>query len=203
MKLKIINCFQFCFNFSFNFNLRRYTVVREILRPDILAFIRDPADPNFNPFQELVEQPVLRHMWRVIVSAIIYGNLVVLMVHAPVMLAQVLLPETFFPLRFALQDVTVGAGQPFMELPVDMLMLHFFAPFILERANPRRAVRWLLHGKAVQVDPMKPTFKAPGSNRLKLNYDQLLSNFAFSFNLRRYSMDGYDGRARPCTCRTI
>jgi hypothetical protein len=40
---------------------------------------------------------------------------------------------------------------------------------------------------AVQVDPIKPTLKAPGTKRLKLTYDQLLATFAFKFNLRRYS----------------
>jgi len=35
---------------------------------------------------------------------------------------------------------------------------------------------------------MKPTLKAPISARLKLKCDDLLSNFAFSFNLRRYVM---------------
>ena len=35
---------------------------------------------------------------------------------------------------------------------------------------------------------MKPTFlKAPGAKRLKLKYDEVLSNFAFNFNLRRYT----------------
>jgi len=34
---------------------------------------------------------------------------------------------------------------------------------------------------------MKPTLKVPGTKRLKLEYDGLLSNFAFKFNLRRYS----------------
>jgi hypothetical protein len=43
------------------------------------------------------------------------------------------------------------------------------------------------HGRAVQVDPNKPTLKAPGSKRLKLEYDKLLSGFAFNLNLRRYS----------------
>jgi len=37
------------------------------------------------------------------------------------------------------------------------------------------------------VDPIKPTFKAPGSERLKLKCDDLLSNFAFKLNLRRYT----------------
>ena len=49
-----------------------------------------------------------------------------------------------------------------------------------------RVVRFRLHGRAVQVDPIKPTLKAPGTKRLKLKYDKLLSSFAFNFNLRRY-----------------
>ena len=43
-------------------------------------------------------------------------------------------------------------------------------------------------GKAVQVEPMKPMSKAPGTERLKLKYDKLLSSFAFNFNLRRYNV---------------
>jgi len=39
----------------------------------------------------------------------------------------------------------------------------------------------------VQVDPIKPTLEAPGINLLELKYDKPLSNFAFKFNLRRYS----------------
>ena len=42
-------------------------------------------------------------------------------------------------------------------------------------------------GRAVQVDAIKPTLKAPGTNLLTLNYDERLSNFAFKFNLRRYT----------------
>ena len=44
------------------------------------------------------------------------------------------------------------------------------------------------NGRAVQVDPIKPTLKAPGTKRLKLKYDELLSSFAFKFNLRRYTL---------------
>ena len=39
----------------------------------------------------------------------------------------------------------------------------------------------------MQVDPIKATLKAPGSKRLKLKHDNLLSHFAFRFNLRRYT----------------
>jgi len=48
-------------------------------------------------------------------------------------------------------------------------------------AAPRR-------GREVQVDPIKPTLKPPGSKRLKLEDEKALSNFAFKFNLRRYTV---------------
>ena len=47
----------------------------------------------------------------------------------------------------------------------------------------------------MQVDPIKPQLKPPGTKRLKLKCDILLSTFAFRF-LRRYTKDkkeaGYD-----------
>ena len=39
----------------------------------------------------------------------------------------------------------------------------------------------------MQVDPIKPTLKPPGTKRLKLQYDALLSNSGFDFNLHRYN----------------
>ena len=44
----------------------------------------------------------------------------------------------------------------------------------------------------MQVDPIKPTLKAPGTKRLKLHYAKPLSNFAFKFNLRRYTVVAAD-----------
>ena len=41
-------------------------------------------------------------------------------------------------------------------------------------------------GGPVQVEPKKPVLKAPGTMRLKLSYDGLLSKFTFKFNMRRY-----------------
>ena len=37
----------------------------------------------------------------------------------------------------------------------------------------------------MQVDPIKPKLKAPGTNLLTLKYYEPLSQFAFNFNLRR------------------
>ena len=38
----------------------------------------------------------------------------------------------------------------------------------------------------MQVDPIKPKLKPPGTKRLRLKCDLLLSTSAFKFNLRRY-----------------
>jgi len=43
-----------------------------------------------------------------------------------------------------------------------------------------------LQGRAVQVDPIKPTLKPPRYKRLKLKYDEPLLNFASNVNVRRY-----------------
>ena len=37
----------------------------------------------------------------------------------------------------------------------------------------------------MQVEPTQSNLKAPGPKRVKLKYDNLLSSFAFKFNLRR------------------
>ena len=44
----------------------------------------------------------------------------------------------------------------------------------------------------MQVHPIKPTLKAHGTKRLNLKFDILLSNFAFTFNLRRYNKGWVD-----------
>ena len=40
----------------------------------------------------------------------------------------------------------------------------------------------------MQVVPIKPTLKAPIIKLLKLTYDKPLSELAFKFNLRRYTV---------------
>jgi len=49
-------------------------------------------------------------------------------------------------------------------------------------------------GRAVQVDPIKLTVKAPGTKHSKLKCVEPPSNAAFNFNLRRYSVDTGDNR---------
>ena len=46
-------------------------------------------------------------------------------------------------------------------------------------------------GRPVQVDPIKPMLKPPGTKHLKLECDELLSIFAFNFNMRRYTENAF------------
>jgi len=68
---------------------------------------------------------------------------------------------------------------------------------VVRRRRGRAAVGRRHHGRAVQVDPIRPMLKAPGCERLKVTCDDLLSMFAFNFNLRRYTMAGYTPRFHP------
>ena len=56
-------------------------------------------------------------------------------------------------------------------------------PAEIHQAGAGRGAR---QGKAVPVDSIKLTSKAPGIKILKLEDEEVLSSFAFKFNLRRY-----------------
>ena len=53
----------------------------------------------------------------------------------------------------------------------------------------------------MQVKPMNPKLKAPGTKRLKLFFVNLLSSFAFDFNLRRYIKAVQNGASSPLKVR--
>ena len=57
----------------------------------------------------------------------------------------------------------------------------------VKRRAPRPSMTQQTHGRAVQLDSMKPTLKPTGNERLKLKCDILLSKSAVKFNLRRYA----------------
>jgi len=41
----------------------------------------------------------------------------------------------------------------------------------------------------VQVDRLNPVLKVPGAKRLKLKYNEVVSTFAFKFDLRHYTKE--------------
>ncbi|MEQ2242595.1 E3 ubiquitin-protein ligase marchf6 [Ilyodon furcidens] len=45
-------------------------LLREVLRPGVLWFLRNLNDPDFNPVQEMIHLPIYRHLRRFILSVI-------------------------------------------------------------------------------------------------------------------------------------
>ncbi|KAK9109242.1 hypothetical protein Sjap_017302 [Stephania japonica] len=112
------------------------SLLRGVLRNGVLYFLRDPADPNYNPFRDLIDDPVHKHTRRVLLSVGVYGSLIVMLVFLPVKLAMRLAPS-IFPLDVSLSD-------PFTEIPADVLLFQICIPFAIEHFKLRATIKALL-----------------------------------------------------------
>ncbi|KAJ7967479.1 E3 ubiquitin-protein ligase MARCH6 [Quillaja saponaria] len=112
------------------------SLLRGVLRNGVLYFLRDPADPNYNPFRDLIDDPVHKHARRVLLSVAVYGSLIVMLVFLPVKLAMRMAPS-IFPLDISVSD-------PFTEIPADMLLFQICIPFALEHFKLRTTIKSLL-----------------------------------------------------------
>ncbi|KAF2294745.1 hypothetical protein GH714_015943 [Hevea brasiliensis] len=112
------------------------SLLRGVLRQGVLYFLRDPADPNYNPFRDLIDDPVHKHARRVLLSVAVYGSLIVMLVFLPVKLAMQMAP-TIFPLDISVSD-------PFTEIPADMLLFQICIPFAIEHFKLRTTIKCVL-----------------------------------------------------------
>ncbi|XP_042011168.1 probable E3 ubiquitin ligase SUD1 [Salvia splendens] len=112
------------------------SLLRGVLRNGVLYFLRDPADPNYNPFRDLIDDPVHKHARRVLLSVAVYGSLIVMLVFLPVKLAMKMVPS-IFPLDISVSD-------PFTEIPADMLLFQICIPFAIEHFKLRHTLKSLL-----------------------------------------------------------
>ncbi|KAE9613615.1 hypothetical protein Lal_00016144 [Lupinus albus] len=112
------------------------SLLRGVLRNGVLYFLRDPADPNYNPFRDLIDDPVHKHARRVLLSVAVYGSLIVMLVFLPVKLGMRTAPS-IFPLDILVSD-------PFTEIPADMLLFQICIPFAIEHFKLRTTIKSLL-----------------------------------------------------------
>ncbi|KAL8239494.1 hypothetical protein R6Q59_016061 [Mikania micrantha] len=113
------------------------SLLRGVLRNGVLYFLRDPADPNYNPFRDLIDDPVHKHARRVLLSVTVYGSLIVMLVFLPVKLAMQLAPSVF-PLDISVSD-------PFTEIPAIMLLFQICIPFAIEHFKLKETIKSFLH----------------------------------------------------------
>uniref|UniRef100_A0A673ZXN3 E3 ubiquitin-protein ligase MARCHF6 n=1 Tax=Salmo trutta TaxID=8032 RepID=A0A673ZXN3_SALTR len=80
-------------------------LLREVLRPGVLWFLRNLNDPDFNPVQEMIHLPIYRHLRRFILSVVVFGSIVLLMLWLPIRMIKLLLPA-FLPYNVMLYRYT-------------------------------------------------------------------------------------------------
>uniref|UniRef100_A0A3P8X694 E3 ubiquitin-protein ligase MARCHF6 n=1 Tax=Cynoglossus semilaevis TaxID=244447 RepID=A0A3P8X694_CYNSE len=114
-------------------------LLREVLRPGVLWFLRNLNDPDFNPVQEMIHLPIYRHLRRFILSVVVFGSIVLLMLWLPIRIIKLLLP-TFLP-----YNVMLYSDAPVSELSLELLLLQVVLPALLEQGHTRRWLKRLVH----------------------------------------------------------
>ncbi|XP_051166426.1 E3 ubiquitin-protein ligase MARCHF6 [Leptopilina boulardi] len=115
-------------------------LLREVLRPGVLWFLRNLNDPDFSPIQEMVHLPILRHVRRLVASAVIFGTAILLMLWLPVRILRWAWPG-FLP-----YTVTVQSEAQVSELSLELLLLQVILPALLEQSHTRTWLKALVRG---------------------------------------------------------
>ncbi|XP_032830602.2 E3 ubiquitin-protein ligase MARCHF6 isoform X2 [Petromyzon marinus] len=140
-------------------------LLREVLRPGVLWFLRNINDPDFNPVQEMIHLPLFRHARRFLLSTVVFGSIVVLMLWLPIRIIKGTLPS-FLPYNVTLYSRNNGgqrsdaynAGRlkrrnwhsgehsdaPVSELSLELLLLQVVLPALLEQGHTRHWLKGLL-----------------------------------------------------------
>ncbi|XP_072297084.1 E3 ubiquitin-protein ligase MARCHF6-like isoform X3 [Eucyclogobius newberryi] len=114
-------------------------LLREVLRPGVLWFLRNLNDPDFNPVQEMIHLPIYRHLRRFILSVVVFGSIVLLMLWLPIRIIKLFFP-TFLP-----YNVMLYSDAPVSELSLELLLLQVVLPALLEQGHTRQWLKRLVH----------------------------------------------------------
>ncbi|XP_046441490.1 E3 ubiquitin-protein ligase MARCHF6-like isoform X3 [Daphnia pulex] len=112
-------------------------LLREVLRPGVLWFLRNLNDPDFNPVQEMIHLPIVRHLRQFAASLVIFGTIVFLMLWVPIRILQKGMPN-FLPYY-----IVNSTDTQVSEYSLELLLLQVIMPCLLEQNHARQ---WLLYG---------------------------------------------------------
>lgn len=114
-------------------------LLREVLRPGVLWFLRNLNDPDFNPVQEMIHLPIYSHLRRFILSVVVFGSIVLLMLWLPIRIIKLLF-SAFLP-----YNVMLYSDAPVSELSLELLLLQVVLPALLEQGHTRQWLKRLVH----------------------------------------------------------
>ncbi|XGW22525.1 hypothetical protein V3C99_005056 [Haemonchus contortus] len=127
-------------------------LLREVLRPGVLWFMRNLNDPEFNPIQEMIELPVTRHLRRLVASTSLCFTTIFLIVYVPLCIVQKIYPA-LLP-----YNMSLSADTPLSELSLELLILQVVLPALLEQTQARILLKaivlwWCVHiGRVLSLD---------------------------------------------------
>ncbi|KAI8331189.1 hypothetical protein BC941DRAFT_439221 [Chlamydoabsidia padenii] len=109
------------------------TNCREILRPGVMWFIRDPNDPQFHPIKEIIQRPIGSQLKKLGTSATMYALIIIIGVGG---VAQVIhyFGHDFLPLQLNL-------SRPLVVMPFDLIIIHIIVPAINRYFRPIRVIK--------------------------------------------------------------
>lgn len=114
-------------------------LLREVLRPGILWFLRNLNDPDFNPVQEMIQLPVFRHIRRFLTSVTLFGFSIILIFWLPIQIIKSFSANSKWPI------LPYNMSQPSetlsSELSIELLWLHVALPALLEQSHIRTWIK--------------------------------------------------------------
>ncbi|XP_014243311.1 E3 ubiquitin-protein ligase MARCH6 isoform X2 [Cimex lectularius] len=113
-------------------------LLREVIRPGVLWFLRNLNDPDFSPIQEMIHLPIIKHVRRLVTSAVIFGSAVILMLWLPIRILRFIMPQ-FLP-----YVVTMQAEAQVTELSLELVLLQVILPALLEQSHTRAWLKALI-----------------------------------------------------------
>ncbi|SJX64652.1 related to SSM4-Ubiquitin-protein ligase involved in ER-associated protein degradation [Sporisorium reilianum f. sp. reilianum] len=114
------------------------SATRKVLRPGVLCWIRDPNDPSFHPIREILDKKSLTQLRKIGASAVMYAAILVASIGVNTYFVRYAMGWSgVLPLRWRPFD-------PWTEVPVDLLLVHFAVPWATQRIDPEKvAEAWL------------------------------------------------------------
>jgi hypothetical protein len=114
-------------------------LLREVLRPGVLWFLRNLNDQNFHPIQEMIGLPMQRHLRRFVMSCLMFGVCVMFALFIPSRVISFLFPS-FLPF-----NLTIASSiSPIREIQLELILLQFVVPTLLEHGNSRAGLKFLI-----------------------------------------------------------
>ncbi|KAJ2693409.1 hypothetical protein H4R19_006015, partial [Coemansia spiralis] len=108
---------------------------RQVMRPGLLWFIRDPNDPEFHPMREILEDQMLPQHYNIARSALMYCGVILACVGLSTAAAVKAAP-TMFPIRWA-------PSVRFSDYPNSIVVMAFLLPVAMMWGRPNELLHFL------------------------------------------------------------